>query len=106
MAVDEPRPTGQPRRGEPRQRDAGVTAEVPTSPAEAERDALLRVVKGTPTPEEFAALVAVISAKLRAARSVQPSGTRGPSPWAVYWRRARQPLRPGPNAWRASALPR
>ncbi len=79
---------------------------------------LLQVVKGSPTPAEFAAVVAVISAKLRTAeppahqspgtRSGTPSGTRsGPPPWAAYWReQARQPLRPGPGAWRASALPR
>jgi hypothetical protein len=70
---------------------------------------LLRVVKGNPTPAEFAALVAVVSAKQRAAAAAgeQQRGRRGGEPgWAAYWRRSRQPLRPGPGAWRASALPR
>ena len=72
---------------------------------------LLRVVKGDPTPAEFAALVAVISAKLNAPPAQQGTyvqqGRQGtPSRWAAYWRRTRQPLRPGPNAWRASGLPR
>ena len=69
---------------------------------------LLRVVRGNPTPAEFAALVAVISAKQRAAATAREQhGQRGGEPgWAAYWRRSRQPLRPGPGAWRASALPR
>ncbi|WP_020576842.1 acyl-CoA carboxylase subunit epsilon [Actinopolymorpha alba] len=69
---------------------------------------LLRVVKGNPTPEEFAALVAVVSARLRGAESAQPQQGRPRSQpgWAAYWRRTRTPLRPSPGAWRASALPR
>jgi len=63
----------------------------------------LRVVKGNPTDDELAALVAVISAKAAA-----PPGADAepPSNWAAYWRRVRTPLRPGRGAWRASALPR
>jgi hypothetical protein len=107
MAVDEPQPTGQPPSGDPLRGGDDRTGAGSPTPKAAERDALLRVVKGTPTPEEFAALVAVVSAKLRAAAKDAPSArTRGPSPWAAYWRRAQQPLRPGPNAWRASTLPR
>jgi hypothetical protein len=64
-------------------------------------DQPLHVVKGDPTPEELAALVAVISAKAAAA------GEPGrPSTWAAYWRSVREPLRPGRGAWRASGLPR
>lgn len=66
---------------------------------------VLRVVKGEPTPDEFAALVAVISAKLRTT-PVQQERQGATGRWAAYWRRTRQPLRPGPNAWRASGLPR
>jgi len=64
---------------------------------------VLRVVKGDPTPEELAALVAVV-----AARAAAPSATaepERPSNWATYWRNARHSLYPGPNRWRASAHP-
>jgi hypothetical protein len=77
--------------------------------AEGEGQPLLEVVKGNPTPAEFAALVAVISAKRGAGQgpaSADESGRTAPR-WAAYWRRAaHQPLRPGHGAWRASALPR
>jgi Acyl-CoA carboxylase epsilon subunit len=66
-------------------------------------DLPLRVVKGDPTPEELAALVAVVSAKVAEAGVDDPGQ---PSTWASYWRRVRTPLRPGRGAWRASALPR
>jgi hypothetical protein len=69
---------------------------------------VLRVVKGEPTPEELAALVAVISA--RAAASASAAGSASAyldraGDWATYWRNARRPLHPGPNRWRASAHP-
>lgn len=63
----------------------------------------VRVVKGDPTPEELAALVAVLSAKVAEAGDAVPER---PSTWAAYWRTVRAPLRPGPGAWRASGLPR
>ena len=68
---------------------------------------LVRVVKGDPTPEELAALTAVIAAKLAA----HPAGASGPSSdqvsdWSSYWRAVRAPARHGPGRWRASALPR
>lgn len=66
-------------------------------------DQPLRVVKGEPTPEELAAVVAVVSAK--AAAASEPQSTR-PSNWAAYWRSVRRPLPTGPGAWRASGLPR
>ena len=65
-------------------------------------DQSLRVVKGEPTPEELAALVAVVSAKAAAAGETQPAR---PSNWAAYWRSVRTPLPAGPGAWRASGLP-
>lgn len=64
-------------------------------------DQSLHVVKGDPTPEELAAVVAVGSAK--AAAAGEPAR---PSNWAAYWRSVREPLRPGRGAWRASGLPR
>jgi len=64
---------------------------------------LLRVVRGEPTAEELAALVAVLAA--RAAASARPE-RRWRSGWADPATRPRAPLRPGPLAWRRSALPR
>jgi hypothetical protein len=61
----------------------------------------LRVVRGEPTAEELAALVAVL-----AARSVAPaSPPRLRSAWADPARRLGLTHRPGPAAWRRSALP-
>ncbi len=64
---------------------------------------LFRVVKGTPTDDELAALVVVLTAKAAGERA--PSGPPR-SAWASYWTRRRAPLTPGTGAWRASALPR
>jgi hypothetical protein len=65
---------------------------------------LLRVVRGDATPEEIAALVAVLMARSadgeapRPARSVQNS-------WSDRSRQLRRPLSPGPGGWRRSSLP-
>ncbi|MEP6527580.1 MAG: acyl-CoA carboxylase subunit epsilon [Nocardioidaceae bacterium] len=75
-----------------------------TSPAEpgGTPRPLLRIVKGEPTPEELAALVAVIAARSQVASA--PSATPE-SRWAAPHHRMRRVLRRGPGAWRASALP-
>jgi hypothetical protein len=66
---------------------------------------LLRVVRGDPTPEETAALVAVLMA--RAGDAAAPGPARSVSGfWADRSRLLRRPLSPGPGAWRRSALPR
>jgi hypothetical protein len=66
---------------------------------------LVRVVKGDSTPEELAAVTAVIAAKL-AARAEQPASADRVSDWSSYWRAVRAPAQHGPGRWRASALPR
>jgi hypothetical protein len=62
----------------------------------------LRVVRGEPTPEELAALVAVLAARsvpVAVAPRVRPA-------WSDPARRfGRLAHRPGPGAWRRSALP-
>ena len=63
----------------------------------------LRLVRGDATPEEVAALVAVLSA---ASAAGAPAPPRPRSQWASRERAVRQPLAPGRGAWRASALPR
>ena len=62
---------------------------------------LLRVVRGTPTAEELAALVAVVA--VRASAAGEPE-----RPARLRWGRPvlRPCPTPGPGAWRASGLPR
>lgn len=62
----------------------------------------LRVVRGEPTAEELAALVAVLAARSAAA----PAPARRPrSAWADPTRRLGVTHRAGPGAWRRSTLP-
>ena len=65
-------------------------------------EALFSVVKGDPTDEELAALVAVLA--LRAGGGGDRP-TPQPSGWSAYGRTVRAPVRPGPDAWRMSARP-
>ena len=62
---------------------------------------LLTVLRGQPTPEQLAALVAVVAARAAVDEPVPP---RERSLWAAPV--LRSPLSPGPGAWRASGLPR
>ena len=64
---------------------------------------LLRIVKGDPTAEEVAALVAVVSA-MAAAGAEERTGRPTPA-WSAPARRVRTTLRHGSGAWRASGLP-
>ena len=61
---------------------------------------VLRVVKGNPTAEELAAVLAVLSAGASSAAS--PDEPSAPSGWSAYWRSVRAPLVAGPGAWRSS----
>ena len=65
---------------------------------------LLRVVRGDATPEEIAALVAVLAARGGDEAPSQPRSVK--NTWSDRSRLLRRPLSPGPGAWRASALPR
>jgi hypothetical protein len=66
---------------------------------------VLRIVRGDATPEEVAALVAVLASR-RPAAPVPPTATRPRSAWSDRSRLLRAPLSPAPGAWRRSALPR
>ncbi|MER7605700.1 acyl-CoA carboxylase subunit epsilon [Nocardioides sp. NPDC127503] len=68
-----------------------------TSPDE--QTPLLKVIDHNATPEEVAAIVAVFSAL----GSAEPPKQKQRSLWATP--KLRTPIHPGPNAWRASALP-
>jgi len=59
---------------------------------------LLRVIRGEPTAEELAALVAVVTARAAAAPPEKAPG----SAWTDRTRLVRQCPAPGPSAWRAS----
>jgi hypothetical protein len=64
---------------------------------------LFTITAGNPTPEELAAVTALLLAVARAssAPGQQPAPQVGG--WADPARRLRRPLSPGPGAWRASA---
>lgn len=61
---------------------------------------LLRVVRGEPSPEQLAALVAVLASRGGAA----PAPVVAPRLWRSTVRAALPA--PGPGVWRASTLPR
>jgi hypothetical protein len=63
---------------------------------------LLRVVRGEPTPEELAALVAVLGAR-NAGGAQPPAATR--SAWSDPAGQVRRPLAHGPGRWTRSGRP-
>jgi len=73
-----------------------------TEPEQDSRRPLLRVIRGDATPEEVAALVAVVAAL---GRNGEPPKRRTPE-WSAHHRKMRRSLPHGPGGWRSSALPR
>jgi hypothetical protein len=67
-----------------------------------QKEPFLRVVRGDATPEELAALVAILGS-LSPAEA--PPRRRRPE-WAAPHRAVRRALPHGPGAWRSSGLPR
>jgi hypothetical protein len=65
----------------------------------------LAITAGNPSAEDIAAVVAVLSARLRPAEATG-AGQTARSRWSARSRQLRAPLQRGPGAWRASALPR
>jgi hypothetical protein len=78
-----------------------VTAD--ETPEAEPRRPLLRVIRGDATPEEVAALVAVVAALGNAA--AEPPTRRTPE-WSAHHRKVRVSLPHGPGGWRSSAMPR
>ena len=72
-------------------------------PTPEERRALFRVVRGTPTDAELAALTVVL---LAAASTPADAPPPEPSAWNDRAARMRRPLPVGPGAWRMSVGPR
>ncbi|MGZ4466558.1 MAG: acyl-CoA carboxylase subunit epsilon [Blastococcus sp.] len=94
------RPSGPHRGQEPSPSDGEPTRHAYADPSGAHSARpLLRVVKGEPTAEELAVLTAVVAAlsQRRERRKIQPVGA-----WASYADAHRQPVQPGPGAWRAA----
>ena len=63
---------------------------------------LVAVTRGAPTHDELAALLVVLARRPAAPPS---RGDAGRTEWSAKSRMMRAALRPGPGAWRASALP-
>jgi Acyl-CoA carboxylase epsilon subunit len=76
---------------------------VVTDSGSAGRPPVLRVIRGEATPEEIAAVVAVLLS--RPAADLGPPSRPTPSAWADRSGLLRRPLLPGPGAWRRSGLP-
>ncbi|GGO75958.1 acyl-CoA carboxylase subunit epsilon [Nocardioides deserti] len=81
----------------------GTDEQTPDATAEQEPTRpLLRVVSPDATPEEVAALVAVLSSM----GGGEPPAKRPRPEWSAPHRLVRRTLPHGPGGWRASALPR
>jgi hypothetical protein len=65
----------------------------------------LAIVAGNPSAEEIAAVVTVLSARMRPAATAR-AGETARYGWSARSRLLRAPVRRGPGGWRASALPR
>ena len=63
----------------------------------------LIVIKGDATPEEVAAVVAVLQAASGGGEAKAPALK---SEWAAHHRKVRATYPHGPGGWRSSALPR
>jgi hypothetical protein len=76
-----------------------------TEQTQAQPEPVVTIVRGNPSAEQVAALVAVLA--MRGARSAGATRARGVrSEWAARSRLLRAPLERGAGGWRASARPR
>jgi acyl-CoA carboxylase epsilon subunit len=76
-----------------------------TAPGDHDQPPGLVFAAGNPSPEEIAAVVTVLSARLaRADRA--GAGETARSGWSARSRMLRTPTARSPGGWRASALPR
>ncbi|MFJ6214532.1 acyl-CoA carboxylase epsilon subunit [Streptomyces sp. NPDC092296] len=68
----------------------------------------IKVLHGQPTPEELAAVMAVVSARAAASAAAARDGAGGGpvSAWSDRAAAMRRMPRPGPYAWRTSAWAR
>ncbi|RKN47264.1 acyl-CoA carboxylase epsilon subunit [Streptomyces hoynatensis] len=68
---------------------------------------MIRIVRGNPTPEELAAAVAVVQARVAAAAGAEATSRQARIPaWSDPARNVPRPLpAPAPGAWRTSYWP-
>jgi hypothetical protein len=79
----------------------GSAGEEPVAPDEVTSRPVLRVIRGDATPEEIAALLAVVAARAGGPVAAEPAAVR--AAWSNRAALMSRPLMPGPGAWRASA---
>lgn len=72
------------------------------APDDGQSQPMLRVVNADATPEEVAAIVAVLASL----GSTAPTTPRRTLEWQAHHRKVRAHLPHGPGGWRSSALPR
>jgi len=65
---------------------------------------IFSVVKGSPTDDELAAIITVLTTLQRTGNAAEGEPPR-PSGWSAYWRSVRPVVAPGPGAWRMSGRP-
>jgi len=65
-----------------------------------DQDPLFSIVKGSPTEDELAAVMTVLTTRF--ARPPQEETKLARTGWSAYWRSVRSPIQPGPSAWRMS----
>ncbi|HEY2523360.1 MAG TPA: acyl-CoA carboxylase subunit epsilon [Streptosporangiaceae bacterium] len=65
----------------------------------------LQIIRGDATPEEVAAILAVLAVQARRGTGRETPAQR-PSIWADKQRMMREPISPRPAGWRRSAFPR
>jgi hypothetical protein len=80
-----------------------VSEREPDSEATTEQRPPLFAIKGDATPEEVAALVAVLQG---IAASAAPPPAKPRSEWSAHHRKARPTVHAGPGGWRSSSMPR
>ncbi|CAG7601724.1 acyl-CoA carboxylase subunit epsilon [Actinacidiphila bryophytorum] len=67
---------------------------------------VIKVERGRPTPEELAAVVALVQARAAAIEAEQDGPAGRPAGWSAPARNMPRTLpRPAPGAWRMSAWP-
>lgn len=81
---------------------SGPPAPEPASAAE-RQPTVLRVVRGEPTSDELAALIAVLTTRAIATSAPR---SRPRSAWNHPRRLVRRPVHDGPEGWHRSSLPR
>jgi hypothetical protein len=68
-----------------------------------DQEPVFSVVKGSPTEDELAAVMTVLTTRFSQQRQEDKTPSR--TGWSAYWRSVRSPIQPGPCAWRMSGRP-